>query len=469
MGWPYNNYWHIKLRHSKDIGVTIRKARNDIIMKPFPAHVDLDLAKFVPANSDRETRHGLPSEVLFCKNCAISNQRPNSTVEFQNQRGAKKETILFDQEGVCAACRAAEQKNATIDWATRRQELEELCAKYRRSDGRYDCVVPGSGGKDSFFAALVLKYEFGMHPLTVTWAPNIYTDWGWQNFQAWIHAGFDNQLFTPNGRVHRLLTRLALENLLHPFQPFILGQKNIAPRVAALHDIPLVFYGENEAEYGNPIQDNDSAVRDSSYFVKGSDNELFISGQPVSELQEAYGLSPQDFNIYLPGDPNLLAERNVQVHYLGYYLKWHPQSAYYYSVEHGGFRASPERTAGTFSKYNSIDDKMDDFHFYTLFIKFGIGRATYDAAQEVRSGDLTREEAIALVRRYDGEFPARFAETLFEYLSLPATEFPSAQDHFEQPVMDQSYFDNLCDRFRSPHIWNYEGNRWTLRHAIYDE
>ena len=73
------------------------------------------------------------------------------------------------------------------------------------------------------------------------------------------------------------------------------------------------------------------------------------------------------------------------MHYLGYYLKWHPQSCYYYAVEHGGFQASPERTPGTYSKYNSIDDRIDDFHYYTTFIKFGIGRATYDAAQEIRS------------------------------------------------------------------------------------
>ena len=108
--------------------------------------------------------------------------------------------------------------------------MTTLCDRYRRNDGHYDCLVPGSGGKDSFYAAHKLKYEFGMNPLTVTWAPHIYTDWGWQNFQAWIHAGFDNYLFTPNGRVHRLLTRLAMEKLFHPFQPFIMGQMYFPPR-----------------------------------------------------------------------------------------------------------------------------------------------------------------------------------------------------------------------------------------------
>ena len=55
-------------------------------------------------------------------------------------------------------------------------------------------------------------------------------------------------LVTPNGKIHRLLTRLVVDVLLHPFQPFMLGQKFIAPRMAAQLNIPLVFYGENEAE-----------------------------------------------------------------------------------------------------------------------------------------------------------------------------------------------------------------------------
>ena len=108
-------------------------------------------------------------------------------------------------------------------WTKQDIELPQLEWE-RRDDGSYDCVVPGSGGKDSFYAAHLLKFKYGMHPLTVTWAPHVYTEWGWKNFQSWIHAGFDNELTTPNGRVHRLLTRLAVENLFHPFQPFIFGQ-----------------------------------------------------------------------------------------------------------------------------------------------------------------------------------------------------------------------------------------------------
>jgi hypothetical protein len=90
-------------------------------------------------------------------------------------------------------------------------------------------------------------------------------------------------------------------------------------------------------------------------------------------------------------------------------------------VEHGGFEAAPERTPGTYSKYNSIDDKIDDLHYWTTHVKFGIGRATYDAAQEIRSGEITREEGVALVHRFDGEWPARFEDELMAYLSIPTS------------------------------------------------
>lgn len=413
-------------------------------------------------------RYGLPLDVRFCKSCVISNQRPSSTAEFKNDGKVPKQAIHFDAHGICDACRVKEQKSS-IDWDAREQELRELCDRYRRTDGRYDCLVPGSGGKDSFIQAHLLKYKYGMHPLTCTWAPHVYTDWGWKNHQAWVHAGFDNVLFTPNGRIHRLITRLAVENLFHPFQPFILGQKNLAPKIAAQYDIPLIFYGENEAEYGNPKADMTSARRSWDYFSASNKEEIFLGGVSLIALQEL-GLEPIDWEPYMPINPQLIDEKNIEVHYLGYYEKWHPQSAYYYAVEHGGFQSSPERTAGTYSTYNSIDDRIDDFHYHTTWVKFGIGRATYDAAQEIRSGDITREEGVALVRKYDGEFPQRWADEIFEYLSLPSSQFPIASKAFEQPIFDRAYYDLLCDRFRSPHIWKLsDESGWQLRHRVFDQ
>jgi len=428
---------------------------------------EVDYSKYSKSTA-LEAYYGLPSEVKFCKKCVVSNQRPNSSQEYKNKVGSAKTTIAIDESGICDACKVAEVKDKAIDWREREEILLELCNKHRRSDGRYDCIVPGSGGKDSIYTSHVLKYRYKMNPLTVTWAPHIYTDWGWKNFINWLHAGFDNQLHTPNGRVHRLLTRLAMECLLHPFQPFFFGQKALAPKLAAQLDIPLIFYGENEAEYGNPKKSNESALQSTSYFALEKDyDNLFLSGLAMRELMNDFGLTKADLEPYLPINPQITHEKNIEVHYLSYYLRWHPQSCYYYAVENANFAACPERNSGTFSKYASLDDKIDDYHFYTTFIKFGIGRATHDASQEIRSKDITREEGVALVKKFDGEYPLRFEKELHEYLSISKREFGVIADLFQHPEMNREYFNNLIDYHRSPHLWNYDQGVWRLRKTVW--
>ena len=426
----------------------------------------VEFSQFSKENQNSKVLYGLPTTVKYCKKCVISNQRPNSAVEYNHKKDSKKVTIHFDENGVCDACNFTERKRNVINWEDRDKQLRDLCDKHRKHDGSYDCVVPGSGGKDSFYASHILKYKYGMHPLTVTWAPHIYTEWGWKNFQAWIHAGHDNFLMTPNGRVHRLLTRLSTELLFHPFQAFMFGQKSLAPKMALLFNIPLVFYGENEAEYGNPIADTQSAQRDWSYFTADDHSKVHLGGVSIAELKSEFGLEENDLQPYMPANPSQIAEKNIEVHYLGHYLKWHPQSCYYYSVENGGFQASPERTPGTYSKYNSIDDRIDDLHYFTTGIKFGLGRASYDAAQEIRSGDINREEGIALVKRFDNEYPERFMDELLAYLSLPVKDFPKASNMFETPIMNREYFRLLTDQFRSPHLWHIENQVWKLRQSI---
>lgn len=432
------------------------------IKRPQP----IDLSIFAKNAKDLDVKYGLPARVEYCKKCVISNQRPNSAVEYKNKVGSKKKTIHFDENGICDACNFADKKKSIIDWDSREKELIELCDKHRKSDGSYDCLVPGSGGKDSFYASHILKNKYGMNPLTVTWSPHVYTDWGWKNFHAWINAGHDNYLMTPNGRIHRLLTRLSTELLFHPFQAFMFGQKSLAPKMAILHDIPLVFYGENEAEYGNPIGDTESALRDWSYFTSDDQSQIFLGGVSIQDLKDNFGVTQNDLHPYLPANPQQIRDKNIEVHYLGHYLKWHPQSCYYYAVEHGGFEASPERTPGTYSKYNSIDDKIDDLHYFTTGIKFGIGRASYDAAQEIRSEDIDRDEGIALVNKFDHEYPERFIEEMFEYLSINQSEYPVASKMFEEPKMDREYFKLLTDSFRSPHLWYHDNGEWKLRYEL---
>jgi len=397
-----------------------------------------------------ETYYNLPSKVKYCNECVISNQRPASYPEFKHTRERKNAKYMnFNDDGVCDACNQTKIKNS-INWNKREEELLILLDKYRGDGTYYDCFVPGSGGKDSAFQAHILKYKYGMNPLTFTWPPILYTDYGYENWKNWIEIGsFDNVVLKPSGNVMKTLTSLSLINLLHPFQTFFYGQKNLAPKIAARFNVPLVFYGENEAEYGNPIADNSSSLRDKSYWSVKNYNEIHLGGVSIEEIKEKYNFNDADLSLFTPPAEKDLKDTDLQIHYLGYYLKWTPQEVYYYAVENTGFKARPFRTQGTYSKYNSIDDKIDDLHYYTTYIKYGIGRATYDASQEIRNNHLTREEGMALVKRFDGEFPDRYFAEILEYLGIKPEKFH-----------------DLCDEFRSPHLWKKENGQWKLRHNV---
>jgi len=394
--------------------------------------------------------YGLPNEIKFCKSCSISNQRPRSVVEFKNLNDEKK-GIQFKEKGICEVCNYSKKKKK-INWEERESKLIKLLDKHRKNNGEYDCIIPGSGGKDSAYASHLLKYKYGMNPLTVTWAPHLYTQIGWENFTNWIHdGGLDNILFTPNGKLHRLLTKLAFENLLHPFQPFIIGQKLIGPQTALKYNVPLIFYGENQAEYGNALEENENPEMDMSFFSNEKIEDIRLSTLTIKEIIDKYNFRLNDFNPYLPPKKKDLKKLNIQQRFLGYYLRWDPQECFYYASKNTGFKPNTERTEGSYSKYSSIDDKIDPFHYYCTFIKFGIGRATYDSSQEVRNEKITREEAVHLIKKYDSEFPKKYFKEFLKYIDV-----------------DERNFWKTIDKFRSPHLWekDIKKDEWILKKSI---
>lgn len=394
--------------------------------------------------------YGLPKNVLYCNKCVISNQRPSSTVEFKSKKQEKKRSIYFDKEQVCSACRFAEIKNK-IDWDKRERDLIKLLNKHRKKNG-YDVIVPGSGGKDSSFTSHILKTKYGMNPLTVTWSPHLYTDIGWKNFFNWSHiGGLDNMLYTPNGVLHRLLTSLAFKNLLNPFQPFIVGQRIIGPLMAKKFGVSLIMYGENQAEYGNVITENNSPKMNNKFFSSKTTNSIKLGGLSIKEIMMRYKYKERDFTPYLPLEEKEIIKNKIQVHYLGHYKKWDPQECFYYASDNTGFKPNENRTEGSYSKYSSIDDKIDTFHYYTTLIKFGIGRATYDAAQEIRNDKITREEGVRLVHKYDQEFPQRYFKDFLNYISINEREFWK-----------------IINRFRSKHLWKFSNRKkkWELKFQV---
>ncbi len=377
-------------------------------------------------------KYNLPKLVKFCKKCTISNQRPR---------------ISFDNNGICSACNFAEFKRNKIDWEKREKELLELCDKHRKKDGSYDVIVPCSGGKDGSYVAHKLREKYNMNPLCVTWAPLKATNIGVKNLESFINSGFNHIMGTPNPETTRKLTKLAFNYLGDPFQPFIYGQSNFPINVAVNYKIPLIMYGENgEVEYGGDMKNAYRPTRD----ISDHDRHYF-SGIPP-EFWVEHGIESKDLFPFQRPDYKNIKENNIEIHFFSYYEFWDPQENYYYCKENTGFQPNDERSEGTYSKYASLDDKFDGFHYYLSFIKFGIGRCTSDASHEIRDQKIERDEGIALVKRYDGEFPKKYLDEFLEYTEL-----------------DINQFNSIIDSWRSDHLWDQHKNgEWFLKKPIWE-
>ena len=379
---------------------------------------------------DLITLYNLPHEIKFCKKCTISNQRPR---------------ITFDENGVCSACNYAHYKQNIVDWQVREQELILLCDKYRKSNGEYDVIVPCSGGKDGSFVAHQLKFKYGMNPLTVTWAPLKPSLIGRKNLDAFISSGFNHQLGTPNPIVTRRLTQLAFKHLGDPFQPFIYGQVNYPIHAAIQNNVSLIMYGENgEVEYGGNMKNAYIPTRT----IEDHDSHYFSGLSP--EFWTSHGLAISDLKPFMSPPYEAVRKNNTEIHFFGYYKYWDPQENFYYCQENTGFSPNTERNEGTYSKYASMDDEIDGFHFYLAYIKFGIGRASSDSAHEIRDNKITRDEGVLLVKKFDSEFPARYYRTFLDYCAITEDEFHK-----------------VIDSWRSEHIWKNVSGEWLLKNAVY--
>lgn len=381
----------------------------------------------------------LPKDVQFCRNCVVSNQRPRT---------------IFNEEGICSACQWANEKDNIVDWSSREKELHELCDRYRSKDGCYDVIVPGSGGKDSVFVAHQLKHRFRMNPLCTTWAPFEWTTVGWINLSNFVQSGFFNLIAQANGKLHRKLSRVAFEKLGDAWEPFAYGQKAWAYHVAEKFGVKLIFYGENgELEYGGSTKYKNSpkeTVEDwEKQYYKGSGvDELYRAGLESNIIKENE-ISEKELDWYKAPSPEKIQQLGLEMHWYSYYQKWTPQENFYYAVKHTNFKLNDlGRSESTYTRYSSLDDKMDGLHWYLAYMKFGLGRCSRDAQQDIRRHHITRKEAVALVNRYDHEFPSLYFNWMLDYLQLDETMFWDVMDFYR----DKS------------NVWKKEYGKWILKY-----
>jgi N-acetyl sugar amidotransferase len=350
--------------------------------------------------------------------------------------------VVFDAAGVCNACHNADEKRR-IDWDARRTEFLALIEPYRSRDGRWDCIVPWSGGKDSSTIAYRLKFEFGLNPLLVTFSPLLPNDVGNANREALIQLGFDHVFCRPNQRVMRHFSRRFFIERGNPKVAWDAGVNATPLRMAVSLGIPLVFYAEHgESEYGGRVLSEESKkIRDLTEVI-----EHQIGDDPGNWTDDV--VSEKDLNPYLDPGAAERARVGVTAMYFAYFFRWSMADNYDFIRTKMPFATHPQgRTPGTFTGFDSLDDKSDNLYYYMQYIKFGFGRAVRDACRMVQNDRMTRDQAIELVHRYDGEFPEEFLDDMQDYLRMTRGELLE-----------------VIDKHRNPELWSKEGGAWTLKY-----
>jgi N-acetyl sugar amidotransferase len=352
--------------------------------------------------------------------------------------------IVFDADGVCNACRHAEDKQR-VDWEARRREFVALIEPYRSARSDWDCIVPWSGGKDSSAIAFRLKHDFGMNPLLVTFSPLLPTEVGSANREMLIRLGFDHLFFRPNQRVHRSLTRRFFVERGNPKVAWDAGVNVVPVMLAVKLGIPLVFYAEHgESEYGGRVLSEESKkIRNVTEVV-----EHQIGDDPRNWVDEQ--VSQADLNPYVYPPPAAIAQVGVKALYFGYFFRWSMLENFEFIRSKMPFATHPGgRTPGTFTAFDSLDDKSDNLYYYMQFIKFGFGRAVRDACRMIQNQQMTRDEALALARTYDGEFPEEHLDDVLAYMD-----------------MDRAELCRIVDLHRNPELWHHQNGEWRLRYPL---
>jgi len=349
----------------------------------------------------------------------------------------------FDETGVCTGCQTARVKAAIPagEWSRRKELLRELIERYRCRDGsRHDVVIAVSGGKDSYFQTHVLKHDFGVNPLLVTYDGNNWTEVGWRNMVRMREAfDVDHVVVRPSVATLKKLNQLAF---------LIMGDMNwhahvgimTAPMAAAAqHRIPLVFYGE----HGYLDLCGQFSMDDFPEVTYRDRLEHFARGYEWTYFVGRDGLTSQQLDIWKYPTDQQIFDLDLRGIFLGNYIYWEANEHIKLITERYGFEVSDEPFDRTYRTMSNLDDMHENgVHDYLKYIKFGYGRCTDHACKDIRAGLISRAQAIDLVAKYDPVKPRDLAR----WLSYTG--------------MNEAQFDRLADTFRDARVWRMEDGRW---------
>ena len=350
------------------------------------------------------------AELKICKKCLMLSTRPR---------------LKFDDDGVCSACKWAEEKKTVVDWNARQDELKGLCDKYRRNDGYFDVIVPVSGGKDSSMVAHKLKTKYGMHPLciNINHAPKTDTEMNDINLTNFINHGFDTIRVYPNPKVVQKLDR---EGLIKYGQPYFgwMYAMTIAPiKLAIMFNIPFVMYGEEgEVEYGGSTELKNVATYSIEHVKR-----LYLSGIDLSDIDEDVTKDESLWWWHAPSEEEIDRIQPAVAHW-SYFENWSSEANYKYAKEFVGLKDAPSDSSGTYNNYAQTDSMLYPLHVYFMYLKFGFGRCSQDACIDIRTGSITREEGKELVLKYDDVYPEIYEQNYLDYYAMTKQEWDANID-----------------------------------------
>ncbi len=373
--------------------------------------------------------------IKFCKKCIMPDSRPR---------------IVFDENGICNACLHSEKKNK-INWADREKEflklIEEIKSHSKKTNAHYDCVVPWSGGKDSTSIALKLKFEYDLNPLLVTFSPLLINECGSFNREEVSKMGFDSVFLSPNQKVSKTLSKRFFTERGNPKVAWDAGVNAGPVQVAINYNIPTVFYAEHgESEYGGLVLNEES---------KKKRNLREVIEHQIGDFPEnwvSHEINIKDLSPYIYPSEERMVKKNLTAYYFSYFFKWSMLENYEYVKEKmPSFKTNPRgRTEGTFTDFDSLDDKIDNLYYYMQYTKFGFGRATRDSCRMIQNNQMTRDKAIELARKYDNEFPEHDFKEVLEYLDI-----------------NNEQFEEIVNKHRNQEIWKSGiNNKWELINSI---
>ncbi len=358
----------------------------------------------------------------YCKRCVLpSNAKP---------------LIMFDEQGVCSACRVAETK-VEVNWQERKEWLKNLLEEYkeraRANKNPYDCIIPVSGGKDSHYQTYIIKKVYGLNPLLVTYNHLFNTSRGIRNLTNLVKQfSCDLLRITSNPESVRKICRYTLKKMGDITWHYHAGIMTFPAQIAVRYKIPLVVWGDHLTELTGMFNWKDMVeftkkVR-REHHLRGFEPEDFLE-DPETQKE---GITLQDLGPFFYPSDEEIEEVGVRGIFLGNYIPWDAREQVKFLVEHYGFETAVRRER-TFNIYAKLDDiHADGAHDYLKYLKFGYGRATDDACTEIRFGRMTREEGIEMVKKYDAVRPSDL-DIFLRFMGMTEREFLQSIEHLRDP------------------------------------